>query len=150
MDPIPIGAAYTGNRVEQTEFGSVSMAYVIYTIQPTDRIRGLHGLARWLYGHAERWVDLYHANRGVIGDDPIALRPGQQLVVPYDPDHDQLCITLYVVQAADYGHGLVGIALNHYCDPSYAELLYHVNRGVIGEDPSYLQAGQVLIIPQIR
>lgn len=123
------------------------MAYVIYTVQADDRIRGLHGLARWLSGAAERWVELYHTNRSVIGDDPLALRPGQQLVVPYNPDSEELRVTLYRVQAEDYRQGLAGVALQHYGNPGYAELLYRVNRGVIGEDRNQLQAGQVLIIP---
>lgn len=125
------------------------MVYVTYTIQADDRIRGLHGLAAWLYGRAERWIELYNANRAVIGDDPLALRPGQQLVVPYESDHEELPVRLYRVQADDYGRGLSGLALQHYGNPCYAELLHGINRGVIGEDPSYLQAGQLLIIPPL-
>lgn len=123
------------------------MAYVIYTVQPDDRIRGLHGLARWFYGAAERWIELYEANRHVIGDDPIALRPGQQLVIPCDLHSAPLRVPLYRVQADDYRHGLAGIALRSYGNPLHAEAIYRVNRGVIGENPAQLQTGQVLILP---
>lgn len=123
------------------------MNYVLYTIQPHDRVRGLHGLAHWFYGSGERWIDLYHTNRHVIGDDPIDLRAGQQLMVPYDPPAYTLQIGLYTVQAEDYRHGLVGIALSCYGDLKRAEELYRVNRGVIGEDPGHLQTGQLLILP---
>lgn len=125
------------------------MPYLIYTVQPEDRVRGLHGLARWLYGAPERWVELYHANQGVIGDDPVALRPGQHLIVPYDPVANPLHITLYRVQGDDYGSGLAGIALRHFGDPLRAEQIYRINRGVIGENPDQLQTGQLLILPQI-
>jgi nucleoid-associated protein YgaU len=83
----------------------------------------------------------------VIGDDPIALRAGQQLVIPYDPVSDALKVELYRVQADDYRHGLTGIAQRHYGDPGLADRLYRVNRGVIGENPSQLQTGQLLILP---
>lgn len=123
------------------------MAHVSYTVQPDDRVRGLHGLACWFYGTTERWVELYRSNRAVIGDDPIALRAGQQLVFPYDPDADVLPVALYQVQPADYHRGLSGIALQHYGDPTRAEQLYQINRGVIGDNPNLLQTGQVLILP---
>lgn len=92
------------------------MAYVIYTVQPDDRIRGLHGLARWFYGAAERWIELYEANRHVIGDDPIALRPGQQLVIPCDLHSAPLRVPLYRVQADDDRHGLGGVAVLVFSD----------------------------------
>lgn len=123
------------------------MIHVIYTVQPEDRVRGLHGLALWFYGAAERWVDLYRYNQSVIGDDPIALRPGQQLMIPFNPDTDTLQIALYRVQPDDYQHGLAGIARREYGDPQYAERIYQVNRGIIGENPALLQSGQLLIIP---
>lgn len=123
------------------------MVHVSYTVQPRDRVRGLHGLARWFYGADERWVELYRHNQDVIGEDPIALRPGQQLVIPFDPAVDKLCVVLHRVQPSDEHHGLMGIALHHYGDPVRAEHIYNVNRGVIGEDPNHLQPGQLLIIP---
>jgi nucleoid-associated protein YgaU len=123
------------------------MPYLIYTVQPEDRVRGLHGLAQWFYGAVERWIDLYRYNRAVIGDDPIALRPGQNLLIPYDPDQEQLRVGVHRVQPEDYFLGLSGIAARHYGDPVRAELLYRVNRGIIGENPDLLQSGQLLIIP---
>lgn len=125
------------------------MSYLLYTIQPEDRVHGLHGLARWLYGAPERWLELYQANRHVIGDDPVALRPGQQLIIPHGPSAPLLHIVVYQVQGDDYRSGLAGIALRHFGDPLRAEQIYRINRGVIGENPDQLQTGQLLIIPKI-
>jgi nucleoid-associated protein YgaU len=125
------------------------MPYLLYTIQPEDRVRGLDGLARWLYGAPERWIELYHANHDVIGDDPIALWPGQQLIVPYDLVANPLQVRLYQVQGDDCRHGLAGIALRHFDDPRRAEQIYLINQGVIGANPDQLQTGQMLILPQV-
>jgi nucleoid-associated protein YgaU len=127
------------------------MRYLLYTVQPEDRVRGLRGLALWFYGVADLWVSLYEHNRAVIGTDPVALTAGQQLIIPCEPpalSHGSaLQITVYEVQPNDYRHGLAGIALHHYGDARHADAIYRVNRGTIGENANMLQAGQRLIIP---
>lgn len=125
------------------------MIYLIYTVQPEDRSQGLEGLARRFYGVAERWIELYRYNRHVIGEDPIELCPGQQLIIPCDA-HSKSCqphVTLYTVQPSDYREGLSGIARRHYGDAACADAIYQVNRGIIGDDRQRLQAGQLLILP---
>ena len=127
------------------------MHYLIYTVQPEDRVRGLRGLALWLYGAADLWVNLYEHNRAVIGTDPVAVTAGQQLIIPCAPPAivpgSMLQITVHEVQSSDYRDGLAGIALRHYGDAARALSIYRVNRGIIGEDANLLQAGQRLIIP---
>lgn len=122
------------------------MSHIVYTVQPEDRVRGLLGLAQWFYGEAARWVDLYRINHAMIGDDPLALWPGQQLIFAYDPTRAPQ-VVLYHVQPEDFKQGLPGIALRAYGDARKADQIYRVNRGIIGENPNLLQAGQVLILP---
>jgi nucleoid-associated protein YgaU len=50
-----------------------------YTVRPGD---SLSEIADRLWGDAERWPDLYEANRGVVGGDPDLIRPGQVLSIP--------------------------------------------------------------------
>lgn len=127
------------------------LTHVFYTVQSQDRVRGLRGLAFWIYGEADYWVDLYEQNRGIIGADPIVLAPGQHLIIPCEPSAtfrgNPLRIVIYVVQPQDYGNGLAGIALRHYGYAQFADAIYRINRGVIGDDPAILQAGQRLILP---
>jgi nucleoid-associated protein YgaU len=119
-----------------------------YTVQPADPGEGLEGIARRLYGDAGRWVEIYDANRFVIGTNPAVVRAGQQLVIP------RLCAAgpgaggrVYVVRAADVAGGLPGIARRLYGDAGRWRELYAVNRGTVGDDPDRLQAGQRLITP---
>jgi nucleoid-associated protein YgaU len=52
-----------------------------YTVVPDDLPDGLAGIARRVYGSAERWEELYRVNRGVIGENPQLLQPGQRLLI---------------------------------------------------------------------
>jgi nucleoid-associated protein YgaU len=54
----------------------------LYQIEAHDLSAGLRGIAARLWGQPERWEELYALNRGVIGDDPAALQPGQWLLLP--------------------------------------------------------------------
>jgi nucleoid-associated protein YgaU len=54
---------------------------IVYTVRPEDMGDGLAGIARRLCGSAERWEWLYAINRGVIGDDPARILPGQCLII---------------------------------------------------------------------
>jgi hypothetical protein len=55
----------------------------------------------------------------------------------------------YTVQPADVAHGLVGIAQRIYGSADWWTVLYDANRAVIGENPSLIEAGQQLVVPQI-
>lgn len=57
----------------------------LYLVELRDLERGLPGVAERLWGDAARWRELYALNRGVIGDDPRAIVPGQWLVLPEPP-----------------------------------------------------------------
>lgn len=52
------------------------------------------------------------------------------------------------VRPVKEGETLTGIAKDVYGDSSYAELLYSVNKNMIGESPDYLQAGTYLALPE--
>lgn len=54
----------------------------VYLVQISDIAYGLRGIAQRLWAAPERWRDLYAINKGVIGDDPQQLQPGQWLIVP--------------------------------------------------------------------
>lgn len=53
------------------------------------------------------------------------------------------------VRPVKKGECLTGIAKDVYGDSSKAELLYEVNKSMIGENPDYLQAGTYLVLPEI-
>jgi nucleoid-associated protein YgaU len=53
----------------------------IYVVQPADLLDGLPGIALRLWGSAELWPRLYAVNRGVVGESPDSLQPGQRLLV---------------------------------------------------------------------
>jgi resuscitation-promoting factor RpfC len=52
-----------------------------YTVRPGDT---LSGISRRVYGRADAWPALYHANRSVISG-PNLIYPGQRLTVPAHP-----------------------------------------------------------------
>ena len=54
----------------------------LYRVAVQDLAEGLAGIAARLWGQPERWRELYALNRGVIGDDPERLQPGQLLILP--------------------------------------------------------------------
>lgn len=53
----------------------------VYIVQPADLPEGLAGIARRHLGKAEHWEQLYRVNRGVIGENPQRLQPGQRLLI---------------------------------------------------------------------
>lgn len=125
------------------------MTDVIYTVQPADLREGLLGIARRLYGDPNRWVDLYEANRWIIGNNPMIIHPGQQVIVPAlaPAGAGTYGARIYVVQPIDIPGGLPGIAQRLYGDTDRWTQLYAINQGMIGSDPGLIQAGQRLIIP---
>ncbi len=56
-------------------------AVQVYTVQPFDLPEGLPGIARRVYGDADRWQELYRVNQGIIGNNPQRLQIGQRLIV---------------------------------------------------------------------
>jgi len=42
----------------------------------------LSGIAKQYYGSSDKWNDIYQANKEVIGDNPNAIRVGQELTIP--------------------------------------------------------------------
>ena len=50
-----------------------------YTVVSGD---SLSKIAKKHLGDAKRWRELYDANKGVIGDDPDLIKPGQKLRIP--------------------------------------------------------------------
>jgi hypothetical protein len=57
------------------------------TVQPWGhgRYDSLSHIAREVYGDADLWPIIYHANRGVIGQHPDLIRPGMVLQIPKIP-----------------------------------------------------------------
>ena len=128
------------------------MVDVFYTVQPSDEREGLLGIAHRLYGDASRWPEIYEANQSVIGNNPNVIHVGQQLFIAAFSDGritDQ-GMSIYVVQAADVGRGVRGLAYTLYGNAECWQQIYEINHGVIGNNPAYLQAGQILIVPRIN
>lgn len=123
------------------------MAFFIYTVQLHDERDGLAGIAQRLYGNANDWVAIYEASRGLIGHNPNVIRAGQDLIIPNIVRGTLTSLRIYTVQTADIYEGLPRIASKVWNSAERWPLLYAVNRGVIGDDPSRLQAGQCLLIP---
>lgn len=60
-------------------------------IKPGSRYTVQHGDTLWdiasrAYGDPEDWDTIYAANKGVIGDNPNLIKPGQVLSIPVNPD----------------------------------------------------------------
>lgn len=119
-----------------------------YTVQPADETEGLAGIAHRLYGDVGRWVEIYDANRGIIGNNPYNVQSGQQLIIPNLNGRHTAGggAQVYVVQPSDMHHGLRGLARRLLGDPEQWSMIYAINRGVIGDVPDRLQAGQRLIL----
>jgi nucleoid-associated protein YgaU len=60
---------------------TVPQAVQVYIVQPFDLPDGLPGIARRVYGDADRWQELYRVNQGIIGNNPQRLQIGQRLIV---------------------------------------------------------------------
>ena len=50
-----------------------------YTVKKGD---SLSKIAKRVYGDAQQWRRIYEANRGIIGDNPDLIQPGQALKLP--------------------------------------------------------------------
>ena len=127
------------------------MSHALYVVQQNDYYQGLSLVARRCYGDETRWPEIYEANREIIGHNPAALSPGQQLIIPIGEDIGGDGAQFYVIQAADTsGHeGLSDLARRFYGNPNRWHEIYAANCGVIGDDPRRLQIGQCLFIPRV-
>ena len=67
-----------GSRLPEREHRDTAPTSVTYTVQRGDN---LHGIAEWFYGDPGRWLLIYAANRSQI-DDPLAVAPGTELIIP--------------------------------------------------------------------
>jgi nucleoid-associated protein YgaU len=67
-----------GSRLPEPTSREVAPAWVTYTVQRGDTLRGI---ADWFYGDRSRWLAIFAANRSAIGD-PLALQPGIELIIP--------------------------------------------------------------------
>lgn len=125
------------------------MPQLLYTVQPSDALGGLEGVALRLYGDAQRWVAIYEASRYLLGDNPSVLRPGQQLIIPDlgEATGAPGSARVYIVQPADTVAGLLEVARRFYGSAERWLEIYAVNSGTIGDDPRALQPGQWLILP---
>ncbi|MEG4879876.1 LysM peptidoglycan-binding domain-containing protein, partial [Microcoleus sp. K1-B6] len=84
---------------------------------------------------------IYDANRGIIGDNPDRIFPGQNLVIP---DSISPSGRTYTVQPGDT---LSIIAQKFYGDANLWQRIYDANRGIIGDNPDRIFPGQNLVIP---
>ena len=73
------------NRRTQGSLGTSSPKYIAKHTVTADET--LSHIALKYYGSAvkEKWMLIYEANKGVIGDDPGRIRPGQVLNIPELP-----------------------------------------------------------------
>jgi len=107
----------------------------LYTVQPGDT---LWGIAQDQCGDGSLWPKIYYDNKGVIGNNPNLIRPGQVLDVdcPSSP-----CIW-YEVEPGD---NLTSIA-EKICGNDNWQKIYNDNKNVIGGNPNLIYPGQVLCI----
>lgn len=130
-----------------------------YIVQSGD---SLSAIAERAYnGSSEAgWRRIYDVNKGVIGNDPNLIRPGQVLYIPVlttgssSPGSDYTVSSSPIKVGSDYtvhrGEGLSAIAKRAYNDSSAWPNIYHANRQVIGNDPNLTRIGQVLHIPPLE
>lgn len=56
-----------------------------YTVQSGD---SLSAIAEEKLGDANKWREIYEANKDVVGDDPDKIQPGMELEIP-EPQEQQ-------------------------------------------------------------
>lgn len=117
------------------------MAVQTYTTVVGDT---LSSIAQHVYGDANRWPEIYAANKAVIGSDPGVLFAGKVLTIPDKHDAGQ-GFTWYTVQPGDTLYD-IGMHVSGG-DANYWRTLHEANRDIIGDDPKNLQAGTRIRIP---
>lgn len=111
-----------------------------YTVQSGDT---LSVIAQRFYSDANLWQRIYDANRGIIGQDPDRIFPGQNLVIP-DFINPSDSARTYTVQSGDT---LSVIAQKFYGNANLWQRIHDANRSVIGDNPDRIFPGQNLVIP---
>ena len=111
-----------------------------YTVQSGDT---LSVIAQKFYSNANLWQRIYDANRGIIGQDPGQIIPGQNLVIPVSINPSDTARTYTV----EFGDTLSVIAQKFYGDANLWQQIYDANRSVIGDDADRIFPGQNLVIP---
>ena len=145
----PFGASTPNSILQLHKNRDKTMVDVLYTVQPSDENGGLLAIASRLYGDSSRWTDIYEANQSIIGNNPNVIHKGQQLIIPALDERGagNGRMRVYIVQHGDLRDGMKGIARLLYGDEARWQEIYAINYGVVGNDPSLLQAGQILIVP---
>jgi nucleoid-associated protein YgaU len=78
---VPAGTRPTGPNVPAAQPPAAAPAADggTYTVKSGDN---LSKIAKKHLGDANRWQEIYQANKAVIGDNPDLIKPGQQLRIP--------------------------------------------------------------------
>jgi LysM repeat protein len=106
-----------------------------YVVQRGDTLSGI--AAR--FAVAGGWSALYAANQALLGPDPNVIQPGTVLVLP-----GKAATVSYTVRPGDTLSGIAA-ALSV---PGGWRALYAANHQAIGTNPSVIQPGTVLMVPQ--
>ncbi len=129
-----------------------------YTVASGD---SLSAIAARELGDADRWHELYDANRDVVGPDPNLIHPGQVLTLPGkaaaapepapEPAPAPAPAPPPAPPGGQYtvvsGDSLSAIAQKTLGDGNRWRELYDLNRDVIGPNPGIIHPGQVLRLP---
>lgn len=89
-------------------------------------------------GDGSVWKKIYFDNRGVVGDDPDFISPGQVLLIECPP----VGSIVYEVKSGD---NLTSIS-KKICGDENWQKIYDDNKDVIGNDPDLIFPGQLLTI----
>lgn len=76
------GVNETAPATETEQAGETAPAENTPAQQRTQTVKSGDSLSKIAAQHGISWQELYEANKGVIGDDPNLILPGQQLVIP--------------------------------------------------------------------
>lgn len=110
--------------------------YDKYKVVPGDFLSGISQKLG-----VEDWMDIYQANRDVIGNDPDLIHPNQEFMIPRK--------TLQKVNGNAHkvskGESLSRIA-QEYGIEDWREL-YEMNKDIIGKNPNMINPGTVLRLP---
>jgi nucleoid-associated protein YgaU len=137
---LPISVSGTSNT---------SSAPVPYTVVSGD---SLVSIAQEFYGDPSQWRNIYAANIGVIGPDPLALHHGEVLQLPAPgllptpgPAYTTTGIPSNHLYTVQYGDTLIQLAERFYGNTDW-QPIYNANKSKI-PNQNELQPGVTLTIP---
>jgi nucleoid-associated protein YgaU len=78
-EPLPDFSSVQSGGSSTAPSAPASEADETYTVKKGD---SLSKIAKRVYGDAQQWRRIYEANRGIIGDNPDLIHPGQALKLP--------------------------------------------------------------------